>query len=828
MIFIPRSWLAVVLCLSLPAQVKNASDLQKSLDKLQVVGSVLYIAAHPDDENTAVLATFSRGRNFRTGYLALTRGGGGQDLIGPELDDALAAIRTQELLAARRIDGAEQFFTRAVDFGYSKTPEETLSIWGREAVLADVVWTLRNFRPDVIVTRFSPAGEGTHGHHTASAMLALEAFRAAADPKRFPEQLRLVKPWQATRILWNSWRSQAERDAMAPGSYLGLDVGRFDPLLGQSYLELAAESRSQHRSQGFGAVPQRGARMEYFELLAGAPARTDLFEGIDTGWGRIPGGEQAAALLAQARRSFQPSGPTAILPILLEAKGIMDQLPADPWLELKRQELVEVIRAAAGIWVEALAERQTVVPGGTLSLTASALVRSDFPVTLVRVGGTGLETRSKQVALPDNRPVREAFTITLPRDTEPSQPYWLREPRRGGLHASPSQERTGLPENPPVLAATFTFRAQTVSFDLSAPVQFRFRDPVQGERTQPVTVIPAVMVNLSDRVHLFPDVQGREVSLNLVAGRAKAAGRLRFRAPDGWTVEPMEIPFALDQPFDEKKVTVRLTPSGTAGSGLLQVEVGTDGAWSAARQRVRIDYPHIPLQTLFPLAQASLVRLDLKRSGGRIGYVMGAGDDLPTCLRSLGYEVDLLGDEALEQADLSAYDAIVLGIRAFNTRPRLARLNARLLDYVARGGTEIVQYNVNDAFPGTNAELATQSLGPFPFHIGRDRVTEEAAAVTVLDPRHPVLNFPNRIGPADFSNWVQERGLYFAKTWDPRYQAVLAMNDAGEKPLSGSLLVGQHGKGHFVYTGLAFFRQLPEGVPGAYRLFANLLALGRE
>ena len=804
-----------------PLPVRDAAALQLALDKLQVVGTVLYVAAHPDDENTAVLACLARGRKVRAAYLSMTRGGGGQNLIGTERGDNLALLRTQELLAARRLDGAEQFFTRAVDFGYSKTPEETLAIWGHDAVLADVVWTIRKLRPDVIITRFSPTMGGTHGHHTASAMLALEAFKAAADPSRFPEQLAQAAPWQATRIVWNSFRFNGERPISAGSTTsVALDVGRYDPLLGKAYTELAAESRSMHRSQGFGAVALRGARPDYFEPLAGTAAKADLLEGLDLTWGRIPGGAPVGALLEEARRAYQPEHPEGILPLLAKAKAALERLAPDPWVLTKRLELSEAMRCAAGLWVEAMADHPEAAPGETLAVTATALARGGAPVTLVEVVVGGAR-RTQRTPLPANEPRQEVFQLAVPAEAPCSQPYWLGEPRQEGLHSPAPLELTGLPEGPPALRATFRLEVAGAPLELTVPVQYRFRDPVLGERYQSLAMVPPAMVNLDESVQLLPDGAPRQVQLSVLAGRAGVAGKVRFQVPAGWRAEPAELPFTLAKAGDELKAVLRLTPPATAQAGVLRALVEVDGATRPARSLVRIAYPHLPPLTVFPLAEARIVRVDLRRAGRRLGYVMGAGDELPQMLRPLGYQVDLLSDELLASADLSVYDAILVGIRAFNTRPRLAQLNARLLDYVAGGGTEVVQYNVDQG-------LVVPAPGPFPMHISRQRVVDEAAPVTLLAPDHPALNWPNAITQADFQGWVQERGLYFADTWAPQYTPLLACADAGEKASSGALLVAPHGKGHFVYTGLAFFRQLPDGVPGAYRLLANLLALGQR
>jgi len=810
--------------------VRNAAELQKQLDRLQTLGSVLYIAAHPDDENTAVLATLSKGRNLRTAYLSITRGGGGQNLIGPELGDGLAAIRTQELLAARRLDGAEQFFTSAVDFGFSKTAEESLRLWHHDVVLGDVVRTIRTFRPDVILTRFPPDARAGHGHHTASATLAIEAFRAAADPTRLPEQLKAgLRPWQATRLLWNHFRFSEDAPKPAPGS-LTLDVGAFDPLLGRSYGELAAESRSQHRSQGFGVLAQRGAREESFELLAGKPAKADLFEGLDLGWSRFPGTAEVAARLREARQGFRPDQPAASLPALLGARQALQALPgalqAEPLVQAKAAELEDLLRAAAGLWVEAIADRQRVAPGDRLTVSTAVLARGGSPLVLESLaleavtpeGSRTLETRPDGKPLPDNAPRKEAFTLTVPTTTPLAQPHWL-----GGPGAGPW---AGLPES----AAPFRLRARVAlpegGFDTVVPVQFRFRDPVLGERYQPLAVVPAAFVHLEEGVQTFEGPGAKEVRLKVIAGAARATGRVRLQVPSAWKVEPAERTFALTRAGEGGELSFRLTPPGAAASGDLQVEVDTGAGFAAARTLVKLDHPHIPLQTLLPEARGRLERFDLKHNGHRIGYVMGAGDDIPQALRRLGYEVDLLTDEALAREDLAHFDAIVLGIRAYNTRPALQTLKERLHAYVAAGGTEVVLYTVNTGFPGINAAMVTDTIGPHPFKVGRKRVTDEAAPVRLLQPAHPVFHRPNELSAKDFEGWVQERSLYHAEGWDARYTPLLGMADPGEAEDQGALIVAQHGKGHYVYTGLAFFRQVPEGVPGATRLFANLLALG--
>lgn len=826
---------AGLLCLALPAQAplpaRDGADLLKALDRLQVLGSVLYVAAHPDDENTDVLATLSKGRNLRTAYLALTRGGGGQNLIGAELGDALAALRTQELNAARRLDGAEQFFTRAVDFGFSKTAAEALRVWDHAAVLGDVVRAFRAFRPDVVLTRFPPDARAGHGHHAASAQLAIEAFTAAADPARFPEQLREgLLPWQPKRLLWNHFRFTDDAPKPAPGSPV-LDVGAYDPVLGRSYGEVAAESRSQHRSQGFGVLARRGRREESFELLAGSPTSGDLLEGVDLGWSRLPGGEAVAAPLREARAAFRLDRPATLLPALHRArralKGLAPEVQADPLVRAKAAELDEALRLASGLWVEAIADRQRATPGAPLTVNASVLARGGHPTVLEQLalekvdpaGTRALETRTPGLALRDNVAHQEGFTFKVPEGTPLAHPHWL-----GGAGAA---AWAGLPDPPAPFGLRATVRGPEGAFEVTVPIQYRFRDPVLGERYQPLAVVPAVLAAFVGGVQVFEGPGAKEVRLKVEAGAAPASGRARLQAPPGWRVAPTEAPFTLSAAGSEQVLSFRVTPPPAPASGELRAEVAAGGGWQQARAAVKVDHPHIPLQTLLPEARVRLERFDLRRAGRRIGYVMGAGDDIPQALRRVGYQVELLTDEALGREDLARFDAIVLGIRAYNTRPALHALKERLHAYVAKGGTEIVLYTVNTGFPGINAAMVTETIGPYPFQVGRQRVTDEAGPVRFLQPSHPLFHRPNELSAKDFEGWVQERSLYHAEGWDARYTPLLALADPGEPEDRGALLVADYGKGHYVYTGLSFFRQLPDGVPGATRLFANLLALGK-
>ncbi len=796
----------------------SASEVWRALEKLRVVGSVLYIAAHPDDENTAMLAYFARGRQLRTAYLSLTRGDGGQNLIGPEQAPLLGVIRTEELLAARRIDGAEQFFTRAVDFGYSKTAEESLAVWGKDEVLADVVRVVRAFRPDIIITRFPASGDAGHGHHSASAILAAEAFTAAGDPRRFPEQVAELGVWKPRRLFWNSWRPSGEAGANPPPRLLTLDLGVYDPVLGVSFAELSARARSMHKSQGFGAAPRRGSLPNDLQQLAGDPALKDPLEGIDTGWGRVAGGSAVDAALAAAQKAFSFVEPAAVVPHLLVARRAINALASSPWVEVKRRELDALLLAASGVCLEAVAEEPSVAPGGTLTVSATAVNRAGYPVILRSVAVEGSEPVQGDRPLPTNQPVITTVRAVVPRDAPVSAPHWLRHLPSPGLYQVPAKVAVEGAPRPP-FAVRFVLALGDEEVEFAVPVVHRTVDPVRGERLRLLRVVPPVTAATDSSVVVFPASAPRPMRVRLTASRA-ATGVLRLDLPAGWRCEPAEVPFVLARRGAETVVEVRLSPPATTSRGTARLEVEVDGQRSAWRS-FEIDYDHLPPTTVLLPAQVSLVYEPVQIAGRRIGYVMGPGDEVPEVLRQLGYEVALLSDADLESGELGHFDAVVTGIRAYNTRDRLAAAQPRLLAYVEQGGTLVVQYNISRG-------LLTEALGPHPLTLGRERVTVEDGPVTILVPDHPVLVYPNRITRADFDGWVQERGLYFPATWDARFDAPLAMQDPGEEALRGGLLVTRFGRGSYVYTSLAFFRQLPAGVPGALRLFANLLAGGRR
>ena len=840
----------------------TSSEILLGLKKLNVLGSVLYLAAHPDDENTRLIAYLANERLLETSYLSCTRGDGGQNLIGPELREGLGVIRTQELLAARRLDGGRQFFTRANDFGFSKTADETFRIWDKEQVLADMVWVIRQRRPDVLITRFPPDARAGHGHHQASAILAAEAFDAAGDPKRFPSAGR---PWQPKRLLWNTG-SFFVKPGENMDSYLKLDAGGYNPLLGQSYGEIAARSRSNHRSQGFGSAAQRGEALEYFLPVKGSTATKDLFEGVDQTWNRLPGGTAVGKLIEEVIRKYDAGNPSASVAVLFKIREQIEKLEDYQsarkgfWAQEKMDEVELLIRQCLGLHLEVTTSEQTVAAGQPIKISREALNRSNVKVTwhrdLYPSDGT-----VKTDNLPTGKLMTDPVEFKVPVGINISQPYWLFEKGTVGMYQigindiEPlgiatvqgfgfsnytwlNQQLVGKPESPNAISvwnevlilAPGMKESQKIVFNV--PVQYKHTDPVLGELYQPLAVVPSVLVNLPPaRSYVFADAQPKTVPVTLRAGRAGVSGSLALALPAGWKCEPATAPFALAAKDEELTVNFQVQPLAGAAPGRAELRAlatlappspqgeGGRGGEVFSRGIQKIEYPHIPTQFLFPEAVAPLVKLDLKRRGQNVAYLMGAGDEVPDALRQIGYTVTLLDAKDLTAANLKKFDALVVGIRAYNTVDRLKTQQPEILKYIEQGGNVVVQYTVNR---GT----VLPEIGPYPMTLSNDRVTVEDAPVTLK--QHPLLAAPNKITADDFKGWVQEQGLYYPSKWDPRYQTVISSSDPGEPARESAILVADYGKGHYIYTGLSLFRELPAGVPGAYRLITNMISYGKE
>ncbi len=807
-----------------PAQ-PSAAELQHQLKKLTVLSSALYIAAHPDDENTRLITYLANQEMVRTAYISLTRGDGGQNLIGPEIRELLGLIRTHELLEARKLDGGMQFFTRANDFGFSKTAAETFRIWNKDQVLADLVYTIRVFQPDVLISRFPPAkyNYDTHGHHTASAILAEEAFAAAGDPKRFPEQLKYVSTWQPKRLYWNTstWFYKNQGVEMDTAGKLKMNVGAYNPLLGCSYTELAALSRSKHSSQGFGTAEVRGEEWEYLEYVAGDMAQKSIFEDINTTWERLPNGKAIGTLLNAVYTQYQPTNPAASVPKLMEARKLVEALPKGYWRDVKLTELDAAIKGALGLYLEAVAPEEYLTAGQAFSLKLEVINRSTVPVKVVKVSYPYTSTDTVlNFNLVGNKGLSWSNATTVPSTMGTTQPHYLRKDGSLGMFNVEDQQQRNLPIVQAPLQVVFHLEIGGTLMTYTAPVQYKFTEPSKGEIYRHVSITPPVTTNIPDKVLVFADNKSKKVAVSVKGWVNNLEGQVSLKLPAGWTATPASQLIKLGAKGAETLVEFNVLPSATESNGELEVVVQLPtGVYSLSS--VVIDYPHIPRLVVFPKASAKLVRLDLKMKGQKLGYIAGAGDDVPANLQQIGYQVTQLQGQDLSLALLKEFDAVILGVRALNTIDNLKFQMPVLLEYAKAGGTVVVQYN-------TNHRLVTPDFAPYPITISRQRVTEEDALVNILDPKHPALNSPNKITEKDFDNWVQERGLYFPSEWGSEYTPLLACNDADEASCTGSLLVAPYGEGWFVYTGLSFFRQLPAGVPGAYRLFANLISLGKE
>lgn len=804
------------------SQTLNSSEILQGLKKLNTVGSVLYVAAHPDDENTRLLAYLASEKKLRTGYLSLTRGDGGQNLIGKEQGELLGLIRTQELLAARRTDGAEQFFTRANDFGYSKNPEETFTFWNKDSILSDVVLTIRKFKPDVIICRFPTTGEGGHGHHTASAMLAVEAFDAAADPTKFPEQLKYTQVWKAKRIFWNTFNF-GTTNTTSPDQ-LKIDVGVFNTLLGKSYGEIASESRSMHKSQGFGSAKQRGSATEFFKLLKGDSAKNDLLAGINTKWDRLRGTETLQKAIEECLKNYDAQMPEKSISALV---SIYKQLLAldsknetlNYWKQQKLKEAETLLFACSGLWLEGFASEYSAIPGQEINITAQIVNRNKADVKINSISYLGSSDTAMALILKQNELYTFKRKQKLSTDLPYSNPYWLNEKHEAGLYTVRKRDLIGKPENDAAAKVIFNVSIQDLNLITERSLVYKFTDPVKGEIYRPFEVLPPVTISIPEKVFVFTDANPKTVVVTIKANAPNIHGTLQLKGSEGWNITLKDAAVNLNAKGDEVNIEATIVAAKNAKDGKVEVSVTIDSK-TYTKSIKRIEYDHIPYQFILSDAEAGLVNIDLKKSGTNIAYIAGAGDDVAACLKQVGYTVTLLTDELLTHEDLSKYSAIVTGVRAYNTNDRLQVHYTKLMEYVKNGGNLIVQYNTNSRVGPLQAKM-----GPYPFSISRDRVTNEKAEIRFVNEKHSALTFPNQITQKDFDGWIQERGIYFAEDLDKNYETIFSINDPKEKASEGSLIISKYGTGNFVYTGLVFFRELPAGVPGAYRLFVNLLSL---
>lgn len=809
----------------------TSSDIFQQLKKLNVLASVLYVGAHPDDENNALLPWLAKEKLYRTAYLSLTRGDGGQNLIGDEQGIELGLIRTQELLAARRIDGAEQYFTRAYEFGFSRSADESLRIWDKEKILSDVVWVIRRFQPDIIIKRFPPDARAGHGHHAASAILADEAFIAAADPKKFPEQLKYgVQPWQAKRILWNTFNFGGNNTTSE--DQLKIDIGGYNPLIGKSYGELGGEARTMHKSQGEGRPKRRGQSFEYFTTTGGEPLHNDLMDGVVTDWKRIPGGETIQTMINTIITDYKIDQPELSVPELIKLFTNIKALPVSNWRNKKLDEVQKIIEVCSALYVEATSSQSQVVQGDSLKIDFVLNERKEVHAILKNISIENFDS-SFTISLPTNQNVTINKILPIAADKKISQPYWLEYPLKGGTFEVRDQLMIGKAQNDPSFEASILVNIDGEDFVIKRPVQYRVIDPVKGDIYEPIPILPKLELSYDKENYLSINNQPLTVINNV-----------RFNTNAGSTAyPPLSASGAAKDDFDiRQKFSNNWTLKNNPSPGLMNIHnifIPKSGEsnyseeiYAVAKKdnevydgyTKTIAYDHIPTITYFPKAKTNLVKLDIKIIGKKIGYIIGAGDKVPDALKAMGYEVKTLSEADLNDENLKQFDAIITGIRAYNIYAYLSDKNDILMRYVQNGGNLIVQY-----LKSNQVGQKRVKVGPYPFVIdGGSRVTEEDAKVNFLLPNHSALNYPNKITREDFEGWVQERSTYQAVQLDDHYETLLGMHDTGQQESNGSLAIAKYGKGNFVYAGLVFFRELPAGVPGAYRLMANLIALPKN
>lgn len=804
----------------------NSSEIFESIQKLNFLGSVLYFAAHPDDENTRLISYFSNKVHARTAYLSLTRGDGGQNLIGPEIRELLGVIRTEELLAARKIDGGEQFFSRANDFGYSKTPKETLAIWNEDEIMRDVIKTIRKFQPDIIINRFDHRTPGsTHGHHTTSAMLSVEAFDKAANKDVYPEQLENFSTWQPKRLFFNtSWwfyGSQEKFEAADKSNFLNYDIGTYYPTRGMSNSEIASLSRSEHKSQGFGNTSERGKSTEYIELIKGDfPENGDIFAGINTTWSRVKGGKKIGKILAEVEENYNFENPSESLSQLMEAYQLIQELENKHWRVIKTEEITHIITACAGLYLEANTSSEFATKNSAIKINLEATNRSSAKIQLEKISFSHLKEEVQiNSTLTNNEPFYKTISAKIPSSINYTNPYWLNAPSSLGMYAVEDESLIGLPETPAPIQAEFVLKIDGKNISFTRDLVYKTNDPVDGEVFEPLAIVPEVSVALENSTLIFKDNQPKQVNVKVTAYKNDLNGKLSLDLPKNWQVSPQSTEVNLAQKGASQNFAFTLTPPENDDEAFIQ-PVFQDGEEQFSKEVNVISYDHIPQQTVMLPAKTKVIKLNIQKKGNKIAYIQGAGDVVPESLQAIGYDVELLKPSEITTAKLQDFDAVVIGIRAYNTQDELAFKQETFFDYVKNGGTMVVQYNKHRG-------LITENIAPYPLRLSYDRVTDEFSKVNFLAKDHPVLNTPNKITKKDFEGWVQERGLYFPDEWSEEFTPILGMKDEGEKELKGSLLVANYGKGHYVYTGLSFFREFPAGVSGAYKLFANLLSLGK-
>ena len=819
-IFIFLSYISIAYSYSQENTFYSTSNIISMLEKLDIFGKVLYIAAHPDDENTRLIAYLANEKKYETAYLSATRGGGGQNFLGTHLKDNLGLIRTQELLEARKIDGGKQFFSSALDFGYSKEPIETLNFWNEEKILSDFVWIIRKFRPDIIITRFNQTPYITHGHHTASTILANKAFNLSGDPDAFPEQLDHVKVWKAQRLLWNTSIRYFNLNEEDIEKMLKIDVGVYNNKIGKSYNEVASESRSMHKSQAFGSLRRRGSEVELIDYTQGKKPEKDIMDGVNTSWDRVKPNDALRAYVKQAKDSFDINHPYKIIDYLTLAHRELNRVFDRDWRVIKKNEVKNLIKATSGLFFEALSNVELASQGDEIKIKFDIINRSPYPIKLEKIQLNEIEIDIDD-SLEFNKLLSVDKDFKIPLNAEISEKYWLKNTPEFGSYNIDDQTLVGEPDNKPTLEAKFIFRINGQQITYNSPVTYKINSPINGDDYRPFNIGNPIYMNPVNNLEYFVNTNKKQLEVEVISGIDNLNARVFLDVPEDTKVEPefFDVEFKND---DERKIlrfNVSLSGTKNSISNISYKAKIDDKVFSRGKQK--IVYSHISQQTRFPKSDVSLIKFDLNIKAKNIAYLMGSGDKIPESLSLVGYNVDIIGKKDLNIENLKNYDALIVGVRAFNSDKSLLDIKANLMNYMSSGGNVIIQYN-------TSRNLDVNKFSPYPFKLSRNRVSQEDAPVRIINKKHPALNYPNKINLEDFNGWIQERGLYFPNSWSPEYETIISSNDEGEKPNNGGILISKVGEGYFVYTSYSWFRQLPAGVSGAYKIFSNLISLGKK
>ena len=817
-------FLIILINFNLHSQEENniysSSSIISKLEKLNTLGKVLYVAAHPDDENTRLITYLSNEKKYQTAYLSLTRGDGGQNLIGKDLKENLGLIRTQELLEARKIDGGIQFFTSAIDFGYSKNSKESLEFWNEDQILYELVWIIRKFKPDVIITRFNEVSGITHGHHTASSILANKAFRISGNPDIFPDQLEFLETWKAKRIFWNTSTRFFDLSKYSDDEILKIDVGLYNNILGKSYNEISSESRSMHKSQGFGSLKRRGSEKELFILTQGEKYDDNLVDGIDVTWNRLGENNEIIEYINNLVDEYDPKKPYKTVNKLSILYEKVSKINDEDWKKIKLNEIKNLIKACLGLFFESLSDVSISSIGENIKVNFDAINRSPININLKQVSVFDEDFLIKKDLI-NNEFFRFEKTIKIPESESFTEKYWLINKPNFGNYDVNDQELIGNPDNNFPVETNFIFTINNIEVSYTIPLLNKKNSPTKGDDYKIFNIGLPIYLNPKRYNELVVNSNSQTIEVEVISGKENLDATIYLDVPENIKYEPKYFDLSFKDLNEKKIIKFDLTlPETDSFKENIIVKAKYNDEYYE-RGIKEINYDHIIQQVRFPLSEIKIIKFNIKTKGKNIAYFMGSGDNIPSFLSLIGYKIDLLTLDQLSTDILSNYDALIIGIRAYNVNKKLIEKTKEIHNYVKNGGNVLVQYN-------TSRGIDVKDFAPYSFNISRNRTSEENSKVDIINKNHLALNYPNKILLEDFDNWVQERGLYFPINWSDDYETLISSNDSGEKPNHGGILISKIGKGHYVYTSYSWFRQLPSGVSGAYKLFVNLISLGIE